>query len=179
MYSFCLIEKKKEVKYPLLISFSKIRSLILSNGNQIQTSATKSLDFNPEKELFSIRNFQISPAYFQNGLIKANISWNPIVHSRLKQYDIYWIETQCSSEVYSCCYRRDAVTIQNVFQLYDLRFNCTYLINIQINGFEQIQPLKFYFNVSSCSDINVYGSIQPPCQTDRKTSKKIIFEFIV
>jgi hypothetical protein len=134
-------------------------------------SLPRIIHFNYNEEFFSINNFQISQSYFINGLIKVNISWKKIDDYRLKQYDIYWIESQCPSEISSCCYRRDAVTIQNYFQLYDLRFNCTYLINIKIIGLEKINNFQVYFNVTSCRLIDVYGSIQPPCQTDRKTSK--------
>jgi hypothetical protein len=141
--------------------------MIISKGDHIQLSSPILIKFNYEDELFSIKNFQISKPYFINGVIKANISWNKINDYRLKQYDIHWIETSCYSEISSCCYRRDAVTIQNVFQLYDLRFNCTYLIDIKIRK----KSFRFYFNVSSCELTEVYGSIQPPCQTDRKRSK--------
>jgi hypothetical protein len=82
-----------------------------------------SIKFNYEEELFSIKNFDISEPYFINGLIKTNISWNKINDHRFQQYDLHWIETQCYSDVTSCCYRRDAVTIENYFQLNDLRFN--------------------------------------------------------
>jgi hypothetical protein len=153
----------------------KIRSMIISKGDQILMSLPIKIHFNYQEEFFSIKNFQISKPYFINGLIKANISWNKITDYRIKQYDIYWIETQCHSEILSCCYRRDAVTIQNYFQLYDLRFNCTYLVNIKIIGLNQIQSFPFYFNVSSCQLTEVYGTIQPPCQTDRKTSTNFSF----
>jgi hypothetical protein len=141
--------------------------MILSNDNIISMSLPEKIHFNYRKQYISINNFQISKPYFINGLIKVNISWNKIFDHRIKQYDIYWIETQCHLK----SYQRDAVTIQNYFQLYDLRFNCTYLVNIKIIGLDQIQSFTFYFNVSSCQLTEVYGTIQPPCQTDGKTSK--------
>lgn len=129
-------------------------------------------NFNYAEEYLSIKNIQISKSYFINGLIKTNISWNKINNNQIKQYEIYWIENKCSSDILSCCYRRDAVTIKNSFQLYDLRFNCTYLVNIQAISYKKIKSIQFYFNVSSCELIDVYGTIQPPCQNDRKTSKE-------
>jgi hypothetical protein len=156
--------------------------MILSNGDSISMSLPEKIHFNYRELFLSIKNFRISKPYFINGLIKANISWNKIEDHRIKQYDIYWIETQCHSESSSCCYRRDAVTIQNYFQLYDLRFNCTYLVNIKIIGLDQIQSFPFYFNVSSCQLTEVYGTIRPPCQTDGKTSENfnsILIESII
>ncbi|CAF3729016.1 unnamed protein product [Adineta steineri] len=147
----------------------KIRSIIIAEGDHIQTSLPIIINFNYENESLIIKNLYISKPYFINGLIKTNISWNKILDQRLKQYDIYWIEHECHSDVLSCCYRRDAVTIQNSFQLYDLRYNCTYLITIQPIGLKQKNTFKFYFNVSSCELTDVYGSIRPPCQTDRRT----------
>jgi hypothetical protein len=142
--------------------------MILSSGNHIQMSLPIEIKFNYEDDFFSIKNIHISKPYFINGLIKTNISWNKINDYRLKQYDIYWIETSCYSDTISCCYRRDAVTIQNFFQLYDLRFNCTYLVNIKIRK----KSFQFYFNVSSCELTDVYGSIRPPCQIDEKRSTR-------
>jgi len=152
----------------------KIRSMVLSENDHIEMSLPIIINFNYQEEFNSIKNFQISKSYFINGLIKINISWNKISDSRLKQYDIYWIETKCHSDILSCCYRRDAVTIQNYFQLYDLRFNCTYLVNIKPIGLINNKSFQFYFNVSSCQLTDVYGSIQPPCQNDRKTSIKYL-----
>jgi hypothetical protein len=130
------------------------------------------IPFNFDEEFFSIKNVQISKPYFLNGLIKTNLSWNKILDHRIKQYDLYWIESSCQSDVSTCCYRRDAVTIQNYFQLYDLRFNCTYLVNIIPIGLKIKKSFQFYFNVSSCSLTEVHGSIHPSCQMDQKRSKK-------
>jgi hypothetical protein len=112
----------------------------------------------------------MSEPYFINGLIKTNISWNKIIDYRLQQYDLHWIETQCYSDVISCCYRRDAVTIENSFQLNDLRFNCTYVLNIKpiVSKIRMEKSFQIYFNVSSCQTIQIYGTIRPPCQTDNK-----------
>jgi hypothetical protein len=152
--------------------------MIISKGDHIQMSLPIIIHFNYEEEFFSIKNFHLSKPYFINGLIKINITWNKIINYQIKQYDIYWIETKCYSNILSCCYRRDAVTIKNFFQLYDLRFNCTYLVNIKAIGLKKIKSSQFYFNVSSCQLTDVYGSIQPPCQTDRKTSIFFLFCFI-
>ncbi|CAF4572482.1 unnamed protein product [Rotaria sp. Silwood1] len=165
--------------YPLELTISflsmhtsyifKIRSLFISDDDdEIQMSVPLSIKFNYEDELLSIRNFYISEPYFINGLIKTNISWNKINDYRIQQYDLHWIETQCSSDILPCCYRRDAVTIDNFFQLYDLRFNCTYLLNIKpiLSKLRIKKSFQIYFNVSSCQLIQVYGTIRPPCQID-------------
>ncbi|CAF1128930.1 unnamed protein product [Rotaria sp. Silwood1] len=165
--------------YPLELTISflsmhtsyifKIRSLFISDDDdEIQMSVPLSIKFNYEDELLSIRNFYISEPYFINGLIKTNISWNKINDYRIQQYDLHWIETQCSSDILPCCYRRDAVTIDNFFQLYDLRFNCTYLLNIKpiLSKIRIKKSFQIYFNVSSCQLIQVYGTIRPPCQID-------------
>ena len=129
------------------------------------------IHFHYEDDYYSLRNLHISTPYFLNGLIKANLSWTKIPDDRVKQYDIHWTESECQSDVLSCCYRRDAVTIQNSFQLHDLRYNCTYLVNIKPVGLKGKKTFEISFNVSSCELTDVYGSIRPPCQTDRRTSK--------
>ena len=64
------------------------------------------------------------------------------------------------------------MTIENNFQLYDLRFNCTYILNIKpiVSKIRIKKSFQVYFNVSSCHLIQVYGSIRPPCQIDDKSS---------
>lgn len=95
-----------------------------------------------------------------------NITWNEIDDDRLQQYDLHWIESQCYSDVTSCCYRRDAVTTENFFQLNDLRFNCTYVLYIKpiVSQLRLDKAFQLSFNVSSCHSIEVFGTIRPPCQ---------------
>lgn len=137
-----------------------------------------SIKFNYEEELFSIRNFYISEPFYINGSIKADISWNKINDHRIQQYNLNWIETQCYSDASPCCYRRDAVTIENFFQLDDLRFNCTYMLTIEpiLSKLRIKKSLQFYFNVSSCQSIQVYGTTRPTChvQTNKNSSTSSI-----
>jgi hypothetical protein len=129
------------------------------------------MKFHYDDELFAIRDFHLSSPYFINGLIKVNVSWTKLTDERVQQYELHWIESQCYSDVLSCCYRRDAVTRENTFQLYDLRFNCTYALNIQaIVSRQRVKtPFQVYFNVSSCQTIDIYGTIRPACQTETST----------
>ncbi|CAF1430707.1 unnamed protein product [Rotaria magnacalcarata] len=164
-----------ELTIPLLSMHTsyifKIRSLMIPDDDQIQMSVPVSIKFNYEEELFSIRNFYLSEPFYINGSIKTDISWNKINDYRIQQYDLHWIETQCYSDASPCCYRRDAVTIENFFQLDDLRFNCTYVLTIEpiISKLRIKKSFQFYFNVSSCQSIQIYGTIQPPCQTDENS----------
>ncbi|UJR30064.1 hypothetical protein I4U23_017609 [Adineta vaga] len=153
-----------------------IRSLISSDGSPLQTSLPISLKFNYEDELFTLKNFRMSEPYFINGLIKTNLSWNKIADYRLEHYDLHWIETQCYSDVLSCCYRRDASTKDNTFELYDLRFNCTYVLNIKpiVPKLRLKKSFQIYFNVSSCESIHISGSIRPSCQTDEQAIQSIL-----
>ena len=111
----------------------------------------------------------MSKSYFINGLIKTNISWNRNIHSKIQQYDIYWIEDQCYSDIYSCCYRHDAVTIQNYFQLYDLRFNCTYSVNINAIVLENCISFvdRYFVDKTLSTDIL---SIDTSSTADRSTA---------
>ena len=113
----------------------------------------------------------MSEPYFINGLIKMNISWSKSNDRRVQQYDLHWIETQCYSDVLSCCYRRDAVTVENSFQLYDLRFNCTYLLNIKpvVSKLRIKKSFQIHFNVTSCQSIEVHGTTQLACQPSSNT----------
>lgn len=119
-----------------------------------------------------MKNIELSAPYFSNGLIKANLSWTINDENSIRQYDLSWIESQCHSDVSSCCYRRDAVTSRNLFQLYDLRFNCDYLISIKPIRYDSMtnKTFQLHLNVNSCSLTQVQGSIMPPCEKDRQKS---------
>lgn len=153
----------------------KIRSLITSNVDFIQTSLPVSLKYHYEENLFSIENFRHSSPYFINGIIKMNISWNEIDDDRLQQYDLHWIESQCYSDVTSCCYRRDAVTTEHFFQLNDLRFNCTYVLYIKpiVSTIRIDRAFQISFNVTSCQSIEVIGTIRPPCQINEQNDNNL------
>ncbi|CAF1188909.1 unnamed protein product, partial [Didymodactylos carnosus] len=114
------------------------------------------------REYMVISDLKISEPFFINGLLKANVSWTindkqNDYSSQIQQFDLYWLEVNCTNDV-SCCYRRDAATVQNQFQIYDLRFNCTYALN-----------------VPSCANITVFGAIRPPCPTTESKNKALPF----
>ncbi|CAF4376255.1 unnamed protein product, partial [Rotaria sordida] len=62
--------------------------------------------------------------------------------------------------------------IESFFQLYDLRFNCTYLLNIKpiVSKLRIKKSFQTYFNVSSCQLIQIYGTIRPSCQINENLS---------
>ena len=160
---------------PVSETFNYEDELFSIKNFRIEMSSPVSETFNYEDELFSIKNFQISKAYFINGFIRANVSWKKINDHRVQQYDLHWIESQCHSDSLSCCYRRDAVTIENFFQLYDLRFNCTYVLKIRpiVSKLHINKSFQVYFNVSSCQSIEIYGTIRPSCQANENYSTSI------
>jgi len=85
------------------------------------------------------------------------------------------METQCYSDVPTCCYRRDAITTDNFYQLNDLRFNCTYILNIKpiLSKIRTKKSFQYYFNVSSCQTIETIGTNRPPCQNQRIYSQPL------
>lgn len=128
--------------------------------------------FHYEEEEHSLADLHVSAPYFLNGLIKANVSWTHAPDQRVKQYDIHWTESACHADVLSCCYARDAATTQRSFQLYDLRYNCSYRVIVAPVGAREKKIFEISFNVSSCERTDVYGSVRPPCQTtDRRTGR--------
>jgi hypothetical protein len=148
--------------------------MVISEGERKRMSVPQLLHFHSSHEQIGpVEQLHISRAFFANGLIRANISWPRVADRRVRQYDLSWIETQCHSDVFSCCYRRDAVTTQNFFQLYDLRFDCQYLVNVRPTGLDSAMNKSFqwHFNVSSCESTDVDGQIRPPCLSERRTSK--------
>ena len=153
--------------------------MIVTDGDEKQLSLPELIHFHSAEEFSSIRQFEMSSPFFHNGFIRSNLSWKNLLDQHVKQYDLSWIETQCYSDVSSCCYRRDAVTTQNSFQLTDLRYNCSYLLTIEPIGSTRSfnRTFQISFNVSSCQLTDVQGSIPPPCHLDRQSSTTLFFFF--
>ncbi|CAF0923991.1 unnamed protein product [Didymodactylos carnosus] len=168
------------------ITYQMNSSSISITPTQLSSSTTttsflslpSSLRHQRHGEYSVISDLKISEPFFINGLLKANVSWTINDQTdfslQIQQFDLYWLEVSCTNDV-SCCYRRDAATIKNQFQIYDLRFNCTYAVNINpvLNEISKTgNKLSQRFNVTSCSNILVFGSIRPPCHmTNSKNIK--------
>ncbi|CAF1160236.1 unnamed protein product [Didymodactylos carnosus] len=162
-----------QMSYPTV---SPITTTLLSSKS-ISFLSDSPLRYQRHREYVVISDLKISEPFFINGLLKANVSW--IINDKqndplqIQQFDLYWLEVSCANDV-SCCYRRDAATIQNQFQIYDLRFNCTYALNVYpiLNEIgKEGNRLSQRFNVPSCANIMVLDGTRSPCQkmTNLKT----------
>lgn len=108
--------------------------------------------------------------YYQNGLLKANISWNfEEAGGRDDRPDkvlVYWSTEGCSSDLtVEDPPVMSATTHVNFFTIYDLRFSCRYLIRAQsvtIHGVTGSMAYTF-LDTPQCGQALVIGEIQPDC----------------
>jgi hypothetical protein len=118
-----------------------------------------------------ISNLTVQTPYFQNGLVKAKLGWL-FQHSALDQVDqlmftLTWFPIKC-------IYQKQmptpitATTINNFFEIYELKYNCDYVVNIRLakqtsDSKVASQVLSSQFKVPSCAKIGIVGRIRPIC----------------
>lgn len=110
--------------------------------------------------------------YFQNGLLKANVSWTFLedpLNGREGKISIYWSPEGCAS----VDVRQDeslppvmpATAHENAFVIYDLRFGCRYLIRVQGVSKDGVAgKMSFTFlDTPFCHNVIVIGGVLPDC----------------
>jgi hypothetical protein len=119
-----------------------------------------------------ISNLTVQTPYFQNGLVKAKLGWL-FQHSALDQIDqlmftLTWFPIKCINQKQMPT-PITATTINNFFEIYELKYNCDYVVNIRLakqsssDSKVASQVLSSQFKVPSCDKIGIVGRIRPIC----------------
>jgi hypothetical protein len=167
-----------------------------------------------------IKNLTIQTPYFQNGLVKAKLSWqieyssndqtqqaNNVLSSRQEasissktvvdqpMFTLKWFPIKCFKVISSPSWENEAIvdsssstlgilpqkqlptpitatTINTHFEIYELRYDCDYVVNVRLaniaassslgaNSAPQIASAQF--KVPSCNRIKVTSRIKPMC----------------
>ena len=150
----------------------------------------------------TIKNLSVQTAYFQNGLVKAKLAWqvetNWTPNSQQEasisaktlvdqpMFTITWFAIKCvKSDTVTMSQRQlptpiTATTINTHFEIYELKYNCDYVVNVRLAANSQQQTAQTdassslqrlvapqiasaQFKVPACSQIKIVGRIQPMC----------------
>jgi hypothetical protein len=120
----------------------------------------------------SPQNVAVQRIYFQNGLLRANVSWNCAeVDADNEPCDkvlIYWSPEMCASETgvdEPLAPLMSATTHDSHFVVYDLRFACRYLIRLQPVSVNKVTGEMAVISLSTpyCWQTLVIGEIRPDC----------------
>lgn len=156
-----------------------------------------------------IKNLTIQTPYFQNGLVKAKLAWQmenlPAVDQQDQQqqsqmYTIAWFAIKCVSHKLMQDHSAaaavtlsqkqlptpiTATTINTNFEIYELKYNCDYVVNVRLANVNKpltpeliaqssslTKPLvpqiaSAQFKVPACNLIKVIGRIRPTCLETR------------
>ncbi|CAF0935407.1 unnamed protein product, partial [Brachionus calyciflorus] len=136
----------------------------------------------PELSLKSsqkIINLTIETPYYLNGLSKARVSW--IIENSEKDevsittierphVAITWFAIKCFGQDKNLPNPITATTSIPFFEIYELKFNCNYVVNVRLShnskpGESKIstQVVSSQFLVPKCSEIEVRGNLKPRC----------------
>ncbi|XP_055348033.1 anosmin-1-like [Paramacrobiotus metropolitanus] len=120
-------------------------------------------------------NITIESVFYQNGLVKANISWLPadLTQPHSFGYVIRWYPKVCLGWERRIPKERVLIkplvgmSVTNNHLLYDLDYNCRYAVAIyrkltESGKTERLTGIK-HFMTPVCQDIQVVGNLQPHC----------------
>ncbi|ELU04352.1 hypothetical protein CAPTEDRAFT_221478 [Capitella teleta] len=124
----------------------------------------------------SVTDLAAGQAYFNNGLVKANVSWElPEVSEDEPETDkviLFWSPEVCiaaadSSSEEGLSKLMSASSYEKKFTLYDLRFDCRYKVRVQSVSRQGVtgHVTQTSFQTPSCGDIMVIGDVSPDCPT--------------
>jgi len=121
--------------------------------------------------------------YFQNGLVKAKIGWvlNTNLVRTASEFKVTWFASKCA-EAASLPLPISAKTSNGFYEVYELRFGCDYVVNVQLvdasGHFALLKNIKSYsamqLKVPACDSIEVVGALKPLCETRPPQSKAFL-----
>lgn len=153
-----------------------------------------------------IRNLTVKNPYFRNGLVKAKLSWylsekneqyndvNSINSASINSivieqpiFTITWFPIKCANDKdeskpsHRLPTPITATTINTNFEIYELKYNCDYVVNIRLDNKHSSgvssslnptppQVASAQFQVPSCDSVEIIGHIRPRCYLSRQNS---------
>lgn len=122
-----------------------------------------------------IYNLTVQTPFFLNGLAKAKVSWSvdnlksSSFNNQQPLFSLTWFAIKCFGFDQSLPNPITASTVHAQFDVYELRFDCDYVVNVRLGqtrlGEAKISPqiLSAQFKVPPCSQIEVNGRVKPQC----------------
>lgn len=122
-----------------------------------------------------IHNLTVQTPYYLNGLAKAKVSWsidqlnNVNTKNHQTLFTLTWFAIKCFGFDQSLPNPITASTVYPNFDVYELKFDCDYVVNVRLGqtklGEAKISPqiVSAQFKVPSCSQIEISGRVKPRC----------------
>lgn len=159
--------------------------------NSEQTVSVEDSNTNKQPLVVDVTNLSVQTPYFQNGLVKAKLSWQ-LVNSDVStppMFTLTWFPVKChqqqahQSSPFLLHHKQmpapiTASTINTHFEIYELRFDCDYTINIKLASSQEntqtaAKTVSVQFKVPSCSAISIIGRIKPFCYEATPTASQV------
>ncbi|RNA14001.1 anosmin-1 [Brachionus plicatilis] len=145
------------------------------NKNKIFDKKESSLLALPKVESPLIYNLTVQTPYFLNGLAKARVTWaadylnNEDSHNQQTLFTLTWFAIKCFGYDRSLPNPITASTVDSHFDVYELKFDCDYVVNVRLGQTELAkskaspQIVSAQFKVPSCPEIHVISLHKPRC----------------
>ncbi|XP_072949990.1 anosmin-1-like [Epargyreus clarus] len=119
-------------------------------------NTTSVIEENPPQALHrrssekKIKGLKLNKIMWLNHKLRAKITWEPIANtdSRDRRYYVHWKTVKCQHP--SNSKELSAITEQNSFEIYELDYNCNYLVNVNKSGTSKTPDSELIFTVPGC-----------------------------
>ncbi|XP_063544211.1 anosmin-1 isoform X2 [Cydia strobilella] len=116
-------------------------------------NTTSTHDFAPQslKKQYKrvVKGLKLHKVIWQNGKLKASISWNPISTSEIRRYVVQWRTEKCENPQHEHKIL-SATTEQTTFEIYELDYHCTYKVNVNKSRKSLSPDSEIIVNVPGC-----------------------------
>ncbi|XP_063634448.1 anosmin-1 isoform X2 [Cydia splendana] len=96
-----------------------------------------------------VKGLKLHKVIWQNGKLKARISWNPISKIEIRRYVVQWRTEKCENPQHEHKIL-SATTEQTTFEIYELDYHCTYKVNVNKSRKSLSPDSEIIVNVPGC-----------------------------
>ncbi|KAL5005280.1 hypothetical protein ScPMuIL_018736 [Solemya velum] len=122
-------------------------------------------------EMIEVLNLEVGDVFFHNKSLKAHLQWrvDKFVESSVQRFMLYWslVTLRCDQQYNSSSLTaKMATSHKQEFLLYDLLFECDYLVKVSAVSTQDVQgqPSSVNFYTPLCSQIiKINGKLPPNC----------------
>ncbi|XP_063390382.1 anosmin-1 isoform X1 [Cydia fagiglandana] len=111
--------------------------------------APRSLKKQDKDKRVTVKGLKLHKVIWQNGKLKARISWNPISALENRRYVVQWRTEKCENPQHEHKIL-SATTEQTTFEIYELDYYCTYKVNVNKSRKSLPPDSEIIVNVPGC-----------------------------
>ncbi|XP_063390388.1 anosmin-1 isoform X2 [Cydia fagiglandana] len=125
------------------------KAAVFYNTTSTHDLAPRSLKKQDKDKRVTVKGLKLHKVIWQNGKLKARISWNPISALENRRYVVQWRTEKCENPQHEHKIL-SATTEQTTFEIYELDYYCTYKVNVNKSRKSLPPDSEIIVNVPGC-----------------------------